>query len=136
MAYSLAAWVASHEAFLDLVYEAAGDPTIKVKSSGGTTLAEMTLGIKGTPGSSVNAETGALTLSIVAQEDASTAGVAAFVQLCDGAGAVHCELPATEGTVVQPGYAVFNSLTIIEGQQMIALQAFIAPDPADVIGGS
>ena len=124
MAYSLAAWIASHQSFLDLIKAETGAPTVKIKSPAGVTLAEVVIN---DATAAVNGSTAVLTLPILTQEDASVGGTASYAQICDGAGAPHLEIPCIQGLAVVPGLLVVNTLALIEGQAFEVLSLVINP---------
>lgn len=128
MAYSLAAWVASHQSFLDLIKAETGAPTVKIKSSAGVTLAEVVIN---EATAAVNGSTAVLTLPILTQEDASVGGTASYAQICDGAGAPHHEVPCLQGLSAVPGSLVINTLALIDGQAFEVLSLVI--NPGDIL---
>ena len=128
MAYSLAAWVASHQSFLDLIKAETGPPTVKVKSAADATLAEVVIN---EATAAVNGSTAVLTLPILTQEDASVGGTASYAQICDGAGAPHLEVPCLQGLSAVPGSLVINTLALIEGQAFEVLSLVI--NPGDIL---
>lgn len=114
--YSLAALVAAHTAFRDLIDSHATLPgSIKVRDAADVLLASATLA---DPCGAVNAGTGQLTFDVdpvVRDESADAGGTIAYVEICDGTGAVHLALPAQAGTTPVSGKAVFNTLTVVAG---------------------
>lgn len=112
--YSVAALVAAHTAFRDLLDSHATLPgLIRVRDASDVLLGTVTLT---DPCGSVNGETGQLTLSIAARDESADAnGTAAYGELCDGSGAVHLALPCQAGTAPVSGKLVLNTLTIVAG---------------------
>ena len=130
MAYSLQLWIDAHTAARTRILGGASASTVKIKSAGGTTLAEATID---ETNSEIDSGTGNLQFAIDVQEDDATAGTAAFAQLCDGDGAVHVELPCVAGTSLTPGYAVLNTLNILDGSLVDVLLVQIAPPAGSVL---
>lgn len=114
--YSAAAKVAAHTAFRDLIDSHATLPGhINVRSASDALLASANLA---DPCGAVDGGTGQLTFDvdpIVRDDSADAGGTIAYVEICDGAGAVHLALPAEAGTAPVSGKAVFNTLTVVAG---------------------
>lgn len=110
--YSAAAKVAAHTAFRDLIDAHATLPgSIKVRDAADVLLGTITLA---DPSGTVNGGTGQLTFAATTRDESADAGgTIAYVEICDGAGAVHLALPAEAGTVPVSGKAVFNTLTVV-----------------------
>lgn len=109
--YSVAALVAAHTSFRDLIDTGAGEGSIKIRSSADVLLAEIPLS---DPCGSVNGGTGQLTFNIAGPDTSANAtGTAAYAEICDVAGAVHLSLPAQSGTVAVSGVVVLNTLSIV-----------------------
>lgn len=130
MGYSLAAWVGAHTDLMNRVNAGAGASTVKIKSAAGTTLAEATID---EADSEVDALTGVLTFEIDVQETDATAGTASYVQVCDGDGDPHIELPCQAGSSAVAGYAVLNTLNILGGNLVDVLMVQIAPPAGSII---
>lgn len=112
--YSVAALVAAHTAFRDLIDSHATLPgTIKIRDNADVLLGTITLS---DPCGTVNGTTGQLALSIAARdESADVNGTAAYGEICDGDGDVHLALPCQAGTSAVSGKLVLNTLTIVAG---------------------
>lgn len=112
--YSVAALVAAHTAFRDLLDSHATLPgLIKVRDAADVLLGTITLA---DPCGSVDGGTGQLTLAIAAREEAAdAAGTAAYGELCDGDGDVHLALPCQAGTEPVSGKLVLTTLTVVAG---------------------
>lgn len=112
--YSAAAKVAAHTAFRDLIDSHATLPgVIQVRDAADALLGTVTLA---DPCGTVNGTTGQVTFSpMTRDESADVGGTIAYVEICDGAGAVHLALPAEAGTTPVSGKAVFNVLTVVAG---------------------
>jgi hypothetical protein len=110
--YSVAALVAAHTAFRDLLDSHATLPgAIKVRDAAGVLLGTITLA---DPSGTVNGTTGQLTFATTTRdESADAAGTIAYVEICDGGGDVHLALPAQAGSAPVSGKAVFNTLTVV-----------------------
>ncbi|MCM2310294.1 MAG: hypothetical protein NDI84_02725 [Steroidobacteraceae bacterium] len=114
--YDVASLIAAHTAFRDLIDSHATLPgSIKVRDAADGLLASANLA---DPCGTVDAGTGQLTFDVVPvirDESAEAGGTIAYVEICDGAGAVRLSLPAQAGTVPVSGKAVFNTLTVTAG---------------------
>lgn len=110
--FSLTALIAAHTSFRDLIDAGSGPGKIRIRNSSDLLLAEAILA---DPCGAVSGTTGQLTFSIATQEDAATAGVAAYGEFCDSAGFVHLSLPCQAGTAPALGKLVLNSLTLVAG---------------------
>lgn len=121
--YSAAAVIAANTAFLDLLDAESGNATIKIRDASDVLLATIPLD---DPAGAVDAETGELTLDIDGSDDSADAdGTAAYGEICDGAGAVHCALPCQEGTVAVSGKLVLQTLSIVQGGTVVMYSAVI-----------
>lgn len=114
LTYSVAALVAAHTSFRDLIDSHATLPgSIKARDAADVLLGTIVLS---DPCGTVNGATGQLTFAATTRdESADAAGQIAYVEICDGAGAVHLAMPAQAGTVPVSGKAVFNTLTVVAG---------------------
>lgn len=112
--YSVAAKVAAHTAFRDLIDGHATQPgQIRVRDAADVLLGTITLA---DPCGAVSGETGQVTFApMTRDESGDVGGTIAYVEICDGAGAVHLALPAEAGTAPVAGKAVFNTLTVVAG---------------------
>lgn len=121
--YSVAALVAAHTAFRDLIDGGAGAGFVRIRSAADVLLAQVPLS---DPCGTVNGATGQLVLSIAGRdEEADADGIAAYGEVCDSTGAVHLALPAEEGEAAQTGKIVLNTLQIIAGGPVGAASATI-----------
>lgn len=111
--YSVAALVAAHTSFRDLIDAGVGPGAIKIRSAADVLLAQIPLT---DPCGTVNGTTGQLTITPSASDDdADASGTAAYGEVCDSAGTVHLALPVQAGGAAVPGYLVVNSLVIVAG---------------------
>lgn len=112
--YSVAALVAAHTSFRDLIDSHATLPgVIRIRDAADVLLGTVVLT---DPCGTVNGTTGQLTLSIAARDESADAGnTAAYGEICDGGGAVHLALPCQAGTAPVAGKLVLNTLTIMAG---------------------
>lgn len=112
--YSVAALVAAQTSFRDLVDSHATLPgVIKVRDAADVLLGTITLA---DPSGTINGATGQATFVPAARDESADAGgEIAYVEICDGGGAVHLALPAQAGTSPVSGKAVFNTLTVVAG---------------------
>lgn len=110
--YSVAAKVAAHTAFRDLIDSHATLPgVILVRDAADVLLGTITLD---DPCGAVDGGTGQLTFAATTRDESADAGGdIAYVEICDGGGAVHLALPAEAGTTPVSGKAVFNTLTVV-----------------------
>lgn len=121
--YSVAAKVAAHTAFRDLIDAGPAAGSIKIRDAADVLLAQIPLS---DPCGAVNGTTGQLTLSIAARdESADASGTAAYAEFCDSTGAVHLSLPAQQGAAAVSGYIVLNTLTIAAGGPVEVLSATV-----------
>lgn len=120
--YSVAALVAAHTAFLNLIDGGSGPGKIRVRSAADVLLAEVILT---DPCGTVNGTTGQLTFTFATQEDAVTSGVAAYGEFVDSANVVHLALPCEAGTSAVSGKLVLNTLTLIGGSPLQVVSATI-----------
>lgn len=110
--YSVAALVAAHTAFRDLIDGGAGAGTIRIRSAADVLLATVALS---DPCGTVNGTTGQLTFSIPGGDNVTTTGAAAYGEFCSSAGTVHLALPAQEGAAAVSGKLVLNTLSLVAG---------------------
>lgn len=110
--YSVAALVAAHTAFRDMIDSGPGAGTIKVRTSADALLGTITLT---DPCGAVNGSTGQVTITAAAASTAAASGTAAYGELCDSTGAVHLALPAEAGSTPVSGKIVLNSLSFVNG---------------------
>ena len=110
--YSVAALVAAHTAFRDLIDGGAGAGFIRIRSAADVLLAQIPLS---DPCGTINGTTGQLTFSIPGGDAVSTSGAAAYGEFCDSAGAVHLSLPAQEGASAVSGKLILNTLSLVAG---------------------
>ena len=111
--YSVAALVAAHTAFRNLIDGGAGAGFVRVRSAADVLLAQIPLT---DPCGTINGTTGRLTITASGPDASADAdGTAAYCEVCDSTGAVHLALPAQQGTAAVPGYAVLNTTSILAG---------------------
>ena len=109
--YSVAALVAAHTAFRNLIDAGSGAGSIKIRSASDVLLAQIPLT---DPCGTVNGATGQLTITMAGRdESADASGTAAYGEFCDSAGLVHLSLPAQVGSAAVSGNLVINTLTIV-----------------------
>jgi hypothetical protein len=121
--YSVAALVAAHTSFRDLIDSGVGAGFISVRGADDALLATIPLDI---PSGAVNGLTGQLVFSMAGpDESAEASGAAAYVEFCDSSGAVHLALPAEAGEAPVPGKVVFGTLTIVAGGPVEVISATV-----------
>jgi len=121
--YSVAAKVAAHTSFRDLIDAGAGAGYIAIRSSADTLLAQVPLS---DPSGSVDGGTGLLTFSIAGPDsDADANGTAAYGEFCDSDATVHLSLPVQVGTSAVSGYLVVNSAGVVAGTPFSVVAATI-----------
>lgn len=121
--YSVAALVAAHTSFRDLIDSGAGPGFVRVRSAADVLLAQVPLS---DPCGSVNGTTGQLTFSFSGRDESADAGgTAAYAEFCDSDGDVHLALPAEAGTTPVTGKLVMNTLTVIAAAPVELLSATI-----------
>jgi len=120
--YSVAALVAAHTSFRDLIDSGSAAGKIRIRDAADALLAETVLA---DPCGTVNGTTGQLTFSVATQEDAATAGTAAYGEFVDSDGDVHLALPCEAGTAAVSGKLVLNSLTLVAGGPVNIVSATI-----------
>ena len=107
-------YVAAHTAVLALLDDA--DPLpgyISIRDADDVLLGTAVLDL---PGGAVNGTTGQLVLTVDVQEDAAVAGgVAAYIEVCDGADTVLIAVPAVAGSSPVANRAVLNTTSILLG---------------------
>ena len=121
--YSVAALVAAHTAFKDLIDAGVSAGSIKIRNSADVLLAQIPLT---DPCGSVNGGTGQLSITPSARdESADASGTAAYGEFCDSAGLVHLALPAQAGSAAVSGKLVINTLTIVAAGPVEVVSATI-----------
>jgi hypothetical protein len=121
--YSVAALVAAHTSFRDLIDSGVAAGFIRIRDAADVLLAQIPLV---DPCGSVNGGTGLLTFDIAGNDPSADAtGTAAYGEFCDSTGAVHLALPAQAGTNPVQGFLVMNLLTIVEDGPVEVLSATI-----------
>jgi hypothetical protein len=120
--YSAAALVAAHTSFRDLIDSGAGPGLIRIRNAADALLAEVVLT---DPCGTVNGTTGRLTFSVATNEDAATAGTAAYGEFCNSTGTVHLALPCEAGTAAVSGKLVLNSMALVAGGPVNIVSATI-----------
>ena len=111
--YSVAALVAAHTAFRDLVDSGTAGGSIKIRDAADVLLATIPLS---DPCGTVNAGTGQLTITPSGRDDSADAtGTAAYAEICDSNGVVYVSLPTQQGTTPASNVLVLNTLSIVAG---------------------
>ena len=111
--YSVAALVAAHTAFRDLVDSGTAGGSIKIRDAADVLLATIPLT---DPCGTVNAGTGQLTITPSGRDDSADAtGTAAYAEICDSNGVVYVSLPVQQGTTPASNVLVLNTLSIVAG---------------------
>lgn len=111
--YSVAAQIAAHTAFRDLLDAGGLAGAVQIKDDDDVLLAEIPLTY---PCGTVDALTGQLTITPDGRdEEADASGTAAYAEFCDSDGVVHLSLPARQGSDSRPAYITLNTLMLIEG---------------------
>jgi hypothetical protein len=111
--YSVAALVAAHTAFRDLIDAGTAGGSIKIRDAADVLLAQIPLT---DPCGTVNGTTGQLTITPAGRDESADAtGTAAYGEFCDSNGVVHLSLPAQVGSVAVSGKIVINNLSIVAG---------------------
>jgi hypothetical protein len=121
--YSVAALVAAHTSFRDLIDAGVAAGSIKIRSATDVLLAQIPLT---DPCGTVNGATGQLTITPSGRDESADAGgTAAYGEFCDSAGLVHLALPAQAGTVAVSGKLVLNTLTVVAGGPVEVVSATV-----------
>lgn len=111
--YSIAALVAAHTAFRDLIDAGTGAGSIRIRDAADVLLAQIPLT---DPCGSVHGSTGQLTLTPAARdESADASGTAAYGEFCDSAGLVHLAMPVQAGGASASGKLILNTTEILAG---------------------
>lgn len=110
--YSVAAKVAAHESFRDLIDGGAGAGFIRIRDADDVLLAEIPLE---DPCGAVNQDTGQLVFAIDGSSTALLDGVAAYGEFCNSGSITHLSLPAAAGGSAVTGFVVLNSLVFAAG---------------------
>ena len=119
--YSVAALVAAHTAFRNLIDAGAGAGSIRLRSEADVLLAEVPLS---DPCGTVNGATGQLVFAIAGPDTGANAnGTIAYGQFCDSAGLVHLAMPAQVGASAVAGFVSLNNLTVLAGGPVEVLSA-------------
>lgn len=122
--YSVAAKVAAHQAFADLLEAGGGDAYINIRDAGDVLLAVIPLNtVVGT----VDGGTGVLTFDVTGASDSSAdnTGTASYAEFCDFAAAVHLTLTCSAGTTPVSGEFVMNTLSVVAGGPVQLVSATI-----------
>lgn len=108
--FSVAAKIAANTELLALLDAATTAAKAVVRDASDTLLVSFTLG---DPAGTVNMTTGQLSLDVPSDTvTPAAAGTAAYVQITDGNGVVHCAMPAIAGSAPVSGFAVLTTLAI------------------------
>ena len=121
--YSVAAQIAAHAAFRDLLDAGGLAGAVQIKDDDDVLLAEIPLTY---PCGTVDALTGRLTITPDGRdEEADASGTAAYAEFCDSNGVVHLSLPAQAGSSAVVGKLVINTLSIVAGGPVEVLSATV-----------
>ena len=121
--YSVAALVAAHTAFRDLIDAGTAGGSIKIRDAADVLLAQIPLT---DPCGTVNGTTGQLTITPSGRDESANAtGTAAYGEFCDSNGVVHLSLPAQVGADAVSGKIVINTLSIVAGGPVEVLSATV-----------
>lgn len=121
--YSVAALVAAHTAFRDLIDGGAGAGFIRLRDAADVLLAQVPLS---DPCGTVNGTTGRLTFAIAGRDESADAdGTAAYGQFCDSTGSVHLALPVQQSLTPISGVIAMNSTTVIAGAPVEVVTATV-----------
>ena len=121
--YSVAALVAAHTAFRNLIDAGAGAGLIRIRDASDVLLAEVALT---DPCGTVSGTTGQFTLTPAAPDaSANATGAAAYGEICNSTGVVHLALPAQAGGAPVAGKIVLNSLAIVAAGEVSIVSAVI-----------
>lgn len=121
--YSVAALVAAHTAFRDLIDAGTAGGSIKIRDAADVLLAQIPLT---DPCGTVNGTTGQLTITPSGRDESADAtGTAAYGEFCDSNGVVHLSLPAQVGAAAVSGKIVINTLSIVAGGPVEVLSATV-----------
>jgi hypothetical protein len=109
--YSVAALVAAHTSFRDLIDSESSEGFIRIRDAADVLLAEIPLD---DPCGTVDTNTGQLTFDITGPDTSADAtGTAAYAEICDSTGTPHLSLPVQSGSAAVPGVLVMNTLSIV-----------------------
>lgn len=121
--YSLAALVAAHTAFRDLIDSGPGAGFVRFRDSSDALLAQVPLS---EPSGTINGATGQFTFSIAGPDlSADADGAAAYAEFCDSNGGVHLALPTQIGVTPVVNRVVMNTTTVIAGVPLAILSATV-----------
>lgn len=121
--YSVAALVAAHTSFRDLIDSGTGAGFVRFRDAADVLLAQVPLS---DPCGTVNGTTGQLTLSIAGPDSSADAdGTAAYAEFCDSDGDVHLVMPTQAGTTPLSGTVALNTLEIEAGGRVDVLFATV-----------
>lgn len=120
--YSVAAKVAAHTAFRDLIDSGSGAGFVRIKSAADVVLSQINLA---DPCGTVDGA-GLLTFTLPLSDlSANNDGTAAYAEFCDSDGDVHLALPCAAGEAAASGYFVMQTLTVLAGGPVNVLGATI-----------
>lgn len=121
--YSVAALVAAHTSFRDLIDAGSGAGSLKIRDAADVLLAQIPLT---DPCGTINGTTGRLTITPSGRDESADAtGIAAYGEFCDSAGLVHLSLPAQAGGAPLAGKLVLGTLSVTEGNPVELLSATV-----------
>lgn len=114
--YSVAALVAAHTAFRDLIdSHATLAGSIRIRDASDVLLGSIPLA---DPCGTVDGGTGQFAADVdpvPRDEGAEAGGIAAYAEICDGTGVAHLLLPCEAGTELVSGKLVLQTLTVVAG---------------------
>jgi hypothetical protein len=121
--YSVAALVAAHTSFRDLIDAGAGAGSIKLRDNADVLLAQIPLT---DPSGTVNAGTGQLTITASGPDTSADAtGTCTYGEICDSDGTVLLSLPAQEGAAPVSGSIVLNTTSVVATTPVTLVSATI-----------
>lgn len=106
--YSAAVKIAANTALRDLL-DSGSAALLRIRDASDALLVQFTLS---DPCGTVNGTTGVLTITAPSATTVSTAGTAAYAELCSSDGTVRLSLPAQAGTTGVAGKIVLNTLAL------------------------
>jgi len=109
--YSAAVKIATNTALRDLLDSGAA-ALLRIRDNSDVLLVQFTLS---DPSGTVDGTTGVLTITAPAATNVTTAGTAAYAELCTSAGVVHLILPAQAGSAEVANRIVINTLSLVAG---------------------
>ena len=109
--YSAAVKIACNTALRDLL-DSGSNALLRIRDASDVLLVQFTLS---DPCGSVNGTTGVLTITAPSATNVTTAGTAAYAELCSSDGTVRLALPAQAGSTAVANRIVINTLSLVSG---------------------